>query len=153
MYKPLIRHMCLIIPNGHIESFRLGIFGSDDIGSTMEEQTEFENELNLVKERIIECYKRQLNANCVFIETCKNITKSNNMKHSIKTYHTMIECYPISLKNGLFDVMKSYFEKAIEEECDSLWQTNKKLIKVSKERPLNKFSIFIFVCARIMRFV
>eukprot|EP01084_Bolivina_argentea_P234506 394804_1 len=89
-------------------------------------QLQFEKELYYIQKLICKMFKTKCDKGVIFIETVRNLKKN---------YHSIIHCYPIEIEK--YNLCPIYFKKSIIES-DVLWNTNKKLIEITKDKPLNK---------------
>lgn len=132
MYLAIPKQECIvdyqfcIIPNVHIKSFREGILNNDNIGASKDEQLLFEKELYTMQKIICKLFKSKFNSGVIFIETVRNLKKN---------FHSIIHGYPMEVEK--YNFSPTYFKKSILES-DVMWTTNKQIIEISKDKPLNK---------------
>ena len=132
MYLAVPKQECIvdyqfcIIPNQHIKSFREGILNNDNIGASKDEQLQFDKELYSIQKILCKLFKSKYNSGVIFMETVRNLKKN---------YHSIIHGYPMEFEK--FNFSPTYFKKSILES-DVMWTTNKQIVEITKDKPLNK---------------
>jgi len=133
----LVDYECVIVPNLHLKSFREGLTFNEQIGASKDEQSRFDKELYAMQKILCKLFKTECGCGCVFVETVRNLKKN---------YHSVIHVYPVPFEQ--FNICPIIFKKSIMES-DVMWTTNKRIIDITKQKPLSKaiphFMSYFFV--------